>query len=175
MINLKRKYWLLGILILIVAAAIIWLVFPQSLPEFSLNYFYTSELTYQKIDINQSRLTYTYFEGLEDFNEGNEELLIEAQTPRWTEEDLKTKEATLSKNEIEDLISLINQTNFMKLEDVYGGSGQYRYYPVEIVVKLGEKEKKVIYRSSLDALPEPEAFKMVEDKLFELINKKFNL
>lgn len=170
MINLKQKYWLFGILILIVIA-IIWLIFPCSLPEFSLSYFYNSELTYQQINIDEeSKLTYIYF----DDTEGKCEFWLYSY-PCWLEEELQAKATTLSKKEVKDLIKLIEEMNFMELEEFYGASKGERYYPVELSIKLEEKEKKVIYRSSLDALSEPEAFKMIKDKLFKLINKKFNL
>lgn len=171
----KQKYWLLGIFailvfgILVLSLGIHQKTSPQ--PQLYIQYLFTAEGTYQNIEINQSKLVYTYFP---------EEVAKEKckqwtrQVPCWAEEDLKTKEAILSKDEINDLIGLINETGFMNLEENYGGSGGYqRYYPYILIVKIGEREKKVVYQSFPNASPMPEAFKKVRDKLLELVNEKF--
>ncbi len=140
----------------------------NSQSQLYMNYHFTAEAAYQDIKISQSKLIYTYFEDVEGKCEG-----WVAQTPCWAGEDLTTKETTLSEKEINELVSLIDQTNFMKLENTYGGAthGQ-KYYPERLSVRIGEKEKEVIYQSSW-ASPMPEAFKKVKDKLFELVDVKF--
>ena len=142
----------------------------NSQSQLYMNYHFTAEAAYQDIKISQSKLIYTYFP---------EEVAKEKcakwikQVPCWAGEDLTTKETTLSEEEINELVSLIYQTNFMKLENTYGGAthGQ-KYYPERLSVRIGEKEKEVIYQSSW-ASPMPEAFKKVKDKLFELVDVKF--
>jgi len=141
----------------------------NSQSQLYMGYHFTAEAIYQNIEINQSKLIYTYFP---------EEVAKEKcakwikQVPCWAGEDLTTKETTLSEEEINELVSLIYQTNFMKLENTYGGAthGQ-KYYPERLSVRIGEKEKEVIYQSSW-ASPMPEAFKKVKDKLFELVDTK---
>lgn len=144
---------------------------PQ--PQFYMSYYFTTEATYEKIEMNQSKLIYVYFP-----KEIAEEKCARwlQQAACWTEKDLRTKETTLTATEINDLIHLIDQTNFMSLESTYGGAEQYqRYYPYSLFVKIGEKEKEVIYQSFPDASPMPKAFEVIKDKLLELMNKKFSI
>lgn len=178
----KQKYRVLKILIFTILVigtiTILSLVFLGHIPQKTspqsqlyIRYHYTTEATYQDIEINKSRLIYTYFPE-EIAKEKCASWII--QSPCWTEKDLKTKEAILSEDEVNDLTSLINETDFMNLKNTYGGASQYqRYYPHTLFVKIGEKQKEVVYQSFPGASPMPKAFKKVKDKLFELIDKKF--
>ncbi|ODS41217.1 MAG: hypothetical protein A7315_06850 [Candidatus Altiarchaeales archaeon WOR_SM1_79] len=140
--------------------------------QFYISYHFTAERIYEKIEINQLTLTYTYFEDVDEKCRGWAE-----QTPCWTEKDLKVKEDTLSEDEIDSLINSINRINFVNLENTY-----YRYveggrcYGEELSVKINEKEKNVVYYTCTSGgiYPKPEAFKEVKDKLFEIVNEKFN-
>jgi hypothetical protein len=67
--------------------------------------------------------------------------------------------------EVKELIELSDE--FMKLDNVYGG-GRYRY---TMFVRLGDKEKEVVYISSLHSSEMPVAFRKLKDKLFELANR----
>lgn len=166
--ELKYSYNLLIFVLIILGIwNILGCTMKQQEPLF-INYFYTDEFTHQKISIEQSKLIYTYFKD----TEGKCASWI-AQYPCWEDKDLKTKETMLSKKEINELINLIEQTDFMNFEDTYGGTGYYRSYPYELSIKIGEKKKKVIYQSSHDSPPMPEAFEKLKDKLFTLIDKYF--
>ncbi len=138
-------------------------------PAFSLHFLFTAETTYENIEIHNSRLIYTFFEDVE-----NKCAHWVYQTPCWTEADLKTKETGLSEGEINDLIDLIRQTGFMKLDNTYGGAspGQ-RFYSYNLTVQIGGEKKEVIYQSFPGADPMPEAFKGLIDKLYELVKGKF--
>ncbi|MCS6909698.1 MAG: hypothetical protein NZM11_03905 [Anaerolineales bacterium] len=144
-------------------------VSPESPQPFSLSYLFTAETTYEKIEINRSRLIYTFFEDVD-----NKCTQWIGQSPCWTEADLKTKETGLSETEISDLIALLNQTGFWKLEATYGdASAGQRYYPYRLLVVLGENKKEVSYQSYPGASPMPEALKVIVDKLYELVRTKF--
>lgn len=132
--------------------------------ELFLEYSFTAETIYQRIRIEHSDLLYTYFDDVE----GECSQWLE-QTPCWIEKDLTTREVHLSSSEMSDLIGLIEQTGFLKLEDTYGGAEpNQRHYSHRLFVRLGEREKEVIYQSFPDASPMPEAFSRVMDRLFDL-------
>ncbi len=134
-----------------------------------IEYFFTAETTYDKAEINQTRLIYTYFEDAE-----NRCAQWIAQEPCWTEKDLKIKEADLTDKEMSDLIGLIHQTGFMQLEKTYGGaSNTQRFYPYRLMVQLGTEKREVVYQSYPGSAPVPEAFQRLADRLHELIAKKF--
>jgi hypothetical protein len=167
----NRLHIILGLVLAILVISILALsAFPgPEIPsDFSLDYYYTSELSYIRIGINQSRLLYTYF----DDPEGRCDDWV-FQHPCWTEDELKTAEAALSGSEILGLAGLINQTGFMQLGDSYGEDALNRHYPAELSVRLEGRENRVIYRDSPDAPPPPQAFGELEDRLFELLNEKF--
>ncbi|MFH1202068.1 MAG: hypothetical protein V1674_04160 [Candidatus Omnitrophota bacterium] len=142
----------------------------KSAEQFSVSYYFSSELIYKDIEINQAQLSYTYFED----KDGKCKQWMR-QAPCWDREDLRTIKTTLSADEVSDLIGLINQAGFMELETTYGGAGEsQRYYLHKISVKIADAEKRVFYQGFPAASPMPQAFKAVKDRLFELINKKFN-
>lgn len=135
----------------------------------SIVYLFTAEATYDRIEIDQNKLIYTYFDDVDNKAEN-----WMKQEPVWTQQDLKTKEATLLDSEIDDLVEIIDQTNFWLLNDTYGGasSGQ-RYYSYSLSVSLGTETKKVIYQSFPDAEPMPEAQEAIINKLHELVKANF--
>lgn len=174
----KRKQggWLSGIepivvlftSILVLSGCLQWETSPEP-PAFCLHFLFTAETTYESIEIDNSRLVYTFFEDVE-----NKCAHWLYQSPCWTEADLKTRETSLSEGEINDLIDLIRQTSFMKLDNTYGGVSQgQRYYTYNLTVHLAEEKKEVIYQSFPGADPMPEAFKRLIDKLHELVKEKF--
>jgi hypothetical protein len=134
-----------------------------------IEYFFTAEATYNKIEIDQNRLIYIYFDDAE-----NRCAQWVAQEPCWTEDDLKTKEADLTDKEINDLIGLVRQTGFMQLEKTYGGASELqRFYPYYLKVQLGNEKKEVVYQSYPGSTPVPEAFQRLADRLHELVTEKF--
>lgn len=138
-------------------------------PDLSIVYLFTAEATYDRIEINQNKLIYTYFDDVD-----NKAANWIRQEPVWTQNDLKTKETTLAENQLEDLIELIHQTNLMQLKNTYGGaSSDQRYYPYSLSVSLGKEKKKVIYQSFPDAEPMPDAQKVIIDRLHELVKTNF--
>ncbi len=151
--------WIVGILLVVVGCSQ-----KETTPstELFLDYSFTAETVYQKIRIEHSNLIYTYFDDVE----GECSQWLE-QTPCWIGKDLTTREISLSPNEMDDLIDLIEQTGFLELEDVYGGAepGQ-RHYSHRLYVRLGQREKEVVYQDFPDASPMPEAFSQVMDGLF---------
>ncbi|PKP57608.1 hypothetical protein CVT91_10210, partial [Candidatus Atribacteria bacterium HGW-Atribacteria-1] len=144
------KNILLGILIVAVIGIVLLSGCIEEKPkeEFFASYNYGAECAYEKIEVNQSKLIYTYFEDVND-----KCAIWTHQVPCWKEEDLKTKEVTLSEEEIDDLID------------------------ESLFVKIKEKEKKVIYFTCASGgiYSMPDVFKKVKDKLFEIVDKKFNI
>ncbi len=173
---MKKRTILIGIGIL--ALTIIGIVLisgcveEKPKEEFFASYNYGAECAYEKIEVNQSKLIYTYFEDVND-----KCAICTHQVPCWKEEDLKTKEVTLSEEEIDDLIDVINQTNYMDIENSYGYVDGARCYSESLFVKIKEKEKKVIYFTCASGgiYSMPDVFKKVKDKLFEIVDKKFNI
>ena len=142
---------------------------PTATPPLAIVYHFTAETTYENIEINQNKLTYTFFADTE-----NKCAHWVAQNPCWTENDLQTKETNLTESEINALASLIRQTDFMKLGNTYGGAPEgERYYAYTLKVKLGDEAKEVVYQSFPGAGSKPEAFEKLEHHLHELIQAKF--
>lgn len=136
-------------------------------------YYFTAEFSYQKIEINQSTLKYTYFDTQSEDVKKRCDFWV-AQAPCWREEDLRTKEATLSETEVNDLIRLVREIDFMNLKDVYGGATEgQRYYSYGLSVSVGEDVKNVVYQSFPGASAPPKAFTLLENALFELVKIKF--
>ena len=133
------------------------------------SYSYTAEATYVDIQIEKNKLSYTYFEDIED--KCAQWFL---QAPCWESEDLKTVEAQLSTKELSELYNLVQTVDFFNLEDTYGGASEgQRYYSYTLNVKANGKEKEVVYQSFPEASPEPEQFVKVRDKLLTLVDEKF--
>ncbi len=166
--NFKRAT--LTVSLLLLASCLPQFGRPQTTPSsLTIEYLFTAETTYEKIQVSQTRLVYTYFE---DRNNKCAEWI--AQSPCWADEDLKTQEADLTEEEVGDLIDLIRQTNFMQLKDIYGGAAEgQRYYAYTLMVQLGGKQKEVLYQSFPENEPRPEGFQRLSDRLHELVHQKF--
>jgi len=131
--KMNQKYWLVGIIVLSGYLQ----QETSSHPQLYIRYHFTAEATYEEVEINQSKLIYTYFPE-EVANEKCARWLI--QVPCWTEEDLRTKEAILSKEEINEIVDLINRTGFMYLENRYGPNNtRVRCYPHILFCQNREK------------------------------------
>jgi len=106
------------------------------------------------------------------FKKTNTEILETTEIEKINFDDELRKNEQLKK-EIVYLVDLVMQTDFMGLKGVYGGATSHqRYYPHVLVVRLGGKEKRVVYQSFPGALPMPEAFRRVRDELFNLVDRK---
>ncbi len=81
----------------------------------------------------------------------------------------QTKNKKLTSYQLDKLQKLIQTSGFMNLAAEYGARNNQRYYPYSISVTLGKKENKVIYRSNPTSGGSPEAFRIVEDYLHQLI------
>lgn len=130
-----------------------------------IEYFFATEAAYDRIEIDQNRLTHTYFEDVE-----NRCTQWIAQEPCWAEKDLRTKETDLTDQEISDLIDTIYQTGFMQLEKTYGEAPEpQRFYPYYLKVQLGDDVKEVTYQSYPGSAPIHEGFQSLAAKLHELV------
>lgn len=141
---------------------------PTVTPSLSIVYHITAEATYKNIEVNQGRLIYTFFEDTE-----NRCANWVAQSPCWTDNDLQTKATALSAEEVNTLVTLIRQTDFMKLGDTYGGAFEgIRYYAYSLKIQLSDEAKEVIYQSFPGSEAKPEAFNKLEARLHELVLEK---
>jgi hypothetical protein len=142
---------------------------PSPTTPFGVTYRFTTEASYEQIEIKQARLIYTTF-----VDKDNKCAHWVAQAPCWTEQELTTREASLSASELRTLRDLLQQTAFLTLADSYGGAppGQ-RYYPYQLSVTSGAIYKTVVYQSYPDAAPMPTPLRAVIDSLYALIHAKF--
>jgi len=138
-------------------------------PALQVRYYFTAEATYEEIVVADERLEFIHFEDRE-----RKCARWLQQSPCWTPADLTKEEASLSQEEIQDLLSLIRQSKFMDLEDYYGGAPAHRrYYAYLLRVELAGTAKEVTYQSYPDAPSPPEAFESVRKRLLELTRSKF--
>lgn len=79
------------------------------------------------------------------------------------------KNKKLTNYQLDKLKNLIQSSGFMNLAAEYGAATDKRYYPYFISVCLDNQEKKVFYRSNPSYGRSPEAFRVVEDYLQQLI------
>lgn len=77
------------------------------------------------------------------------------------------QKAAVSPEAVKRLLALIESAGFFDLKGEYGGAANRRYYGHTITVKVGAREKKVIYRSRPDAEPAPEGFAKVERRILD--------
>jgi hypothetical protein len=88
-------------------------------------------------------------------------------TPSQVTTQIKNKK--LTNYQLDKLKNLIQSSGFMNLAAEYGVATDERYYPYSISVCLDNKEKKVFYRSNPSYGKSPEAFRVIEDYLQQLI------
>lgn len=81
----------------------------------------------------------------------------------------QTKNKKLTPQQLSKLQKLIKESGFMNLAAEYGAPTNQRSYSYSISVALGKKENKVIYRSNPSYSYSPDAFRIVEDYLHQLI------
>jgi hypothetical protein len=125
----------------------------SSAPTLQVRYYFTTEASYEEIVVADERLEFIHFEDRE-----RKCARWLQQSPCWTPADLTKEEASLSQEEVQDLLSLIRQSKFMDLEDYYGGAPAHRrYYAYLLRVELAGTAKEVTYQSFPDAASPPEA------------------
>ncbi|MEH2071486.1 MAG: hypothetical protein V7K47_25605 [Nostoc sp.] len=88
-------------------------------------------------------------------------------TPSQVTTQIKSKK--LTNYQLDKLKNLIKSSGFMNLAPEYGAATGQRYYPYSISVCLDNQEKKVFLRSNPSSGKSPEAFRVVEDYLQQLI------
>ena len=81
----------------------------------------------------------------------------------------RIKNKKLTNYQLEQFKKLIQSSGFMNLAAEYGAATNQRYYPYSILVCIDNKEKKVFLRSNPSDGKSPEAFRVVEDYLRQLI------
>lgn len=138
--------------------------------QLSVNYHYTTEGSYFDSDITNSKLVYTHVD-YEKIKEKCAKWMT--QSPCWTQDDLITEEAMLTNTEVEDLRKLIGETKILELNDYYGPERSLRCYPYTLTIQLDNVEKEITYCNRPDGPAEPEASKLVSQRITELVNQKF--
>ncbi len=134
-------------------------------------FFYSGETVYRAIEVDGLKLKVTYFKDADKKCQN----WIE-QRPCWTEKDLVTKEARLTKRDLTDFTNLINQSEFLLLGKTYGGAREgQRFYSETLKVKLGEVQQEVLYQSFPAAAPRPAAFIKVSQWLSNLAKRKLKI
>lgn len=164
-----RRTWVIVVvaLLLIAVVGVVAWRWHSAKNAFALQYYYTSETVFQRISVDRARLSHTYFPDAS----GRCAQWV-AQMPCWTKEELRTREAALSRAEVEVLIGLLRELGWMRLDSVYAPSGQ-RNYPHVLSVQLGKERRDIIYQSYPDAPPMPEPFARILDHLSGLMAAKF--
>ncbi len=62
--------------------------------------------------------------------------------------------------------------HYMELKSIYGGAkdGQ-RYYSYTLMIEINSKAKTVIYQSFPNSEPMPDAFRKIQEKIYEMVKK----
>ncbi len=168
---LENKYINYGIFVLIIVG-IIFVVgcvkqsSNQSV-ELFVSYYYTAEGTFYDAEIKGSKITFTHVD-YEKIKEKCAEWI--QQSPCWTQQDLLTEEAQLTKQEIIDLRKLIEETKIMQLESYYGPEQGERCYSYTLKIN----EKKITYCSRPHGLEQPEPFRLVSKQVQDIVTQKFS-
>lgn len=170
--NRNRSTFVLLITLALVGAALaqgLFLYLSGRWPpvRFGLAYQFTAESVFDRIDIEGPELSYTYFEDTEHKCERWLE-----QRPCWQSDDLETIRLTLSREQVDELIRLVESGGFMLIPRQIGGAkpGQ-RFYPYALSIAYGAHQNAVTYQSFPEAEPMPEAFEAIRDKLFEFLGR----
>ncbi|MGB0845864.1 MAG: hypothetical protein ACPGSM_04020 [Thiolinea sp.] len=137
--------------------------------DLHLRYQTSSETSYTDLDLKGNVLTYTYFS-----DDENRCAQWFKNSPCWTEADLKSRTITLSDQEMAALLALVKASGCFELEGNSFGEPNLRTrsYTETLSVKLGDQERKLRYRSSLEAEAKPGAFAQLEQALREQIKQQ---
>lgn len=136
--------------------------------KFEAFYHHTNESTYEEVQIKNGKLIYTYFK-----DEKGDCAQWVQQKPCWTKDDLKTKEAVLSKPEMDSLFTKVEKLGYWKLDTVIGNpSSTERYYTFDLSFKTAVKEKDVLFKSVPGGVAMPDAFRRSRDLLMKMVWEK---
>jgi len=127
-------------------------------------------VTYDDLKISGDKLIYKTFV----FSEPRTSVIGPAG-PFYSESDLTEKEATLTKRDIETLISLVKRTGFFSMPSLLGKEHGGRYYGTRIEFTFDQQHHAVLFKSSPDSGDKPQAFRDLEDALINLARSKTNL
>jgi hypothetical protein len=137
--------------------------------SFRILYTYQTEVNYERVEIIEDKLYYTYFDDFQGKCVGWEE-----QNPCWTESDLAKRETVLTPEEVEQLKQTVRDINFFQMESTYGSaSAEQRFYPEALYVKIGGEKKEVIYQNFPEAAPKPAAFEELVYQIYMIIVDRF--
>jgi len=132
------------------------------------SYFFSAEYSYRDFKADNLNITYTTIDEAKMSKKNPNSM---AQVPQWDASCLVTKKAKLTKSEQNTLLQLI----IMELDKSEYGEvkDEDRHHPYTIEVLHNNENKKVVYKSSPNSKPRPDAFKQLEDFILQLINDKF--
>lgn len=143
---------------------------PQTNEGFEARFVLSTEVSYQKIEIANSEITYTRFIDTDNHCQDWDQ-----EFSCWNPSDLTSEIVALSDPENDAIHSFIQEINFVSLEDTYGGAGpETEFYPQEIYAKIGSVEKTVIYQTFPGNEPMPTEFSAVKNELFQLAANHFS-
>ena len=130
--------------------------------EFEAYYFHTTESSYEKVSIKNSRITYTYFKGVKvNFSTG------------WNQNELTKKDTLLSNADIDSLKKFVAKTGFMKLDTVIGNPfATDKYYSFKLMFNLDGEKRTVLFKSVPGGVSMPDSFRRSRDALMMLARKR---
>ncbi len=131
-------------------------------------YFHTTESTYEKVQIKNGQLSFTFFK-----DDKSDSLQLKKQTDSGQGSNLKTTVASLTKPDIDSLFAKITRFGFWKLDTVIGKpSATERYYSFELSFKTPQTQKRVLFKSVPGGILMPDAFRKSRDLLMKLVREK---
>jgi hypothetical protein len=116
---------------------------------------YTTDTTYEEIQIKDSVLKFTSLSETSQQRIQKEAARSVESKRFWTDDDLVSKRAALSRQRLQDLVNLIRRCGFIELEESYGGNGPGgRHYPETISIS----SEKLRERGNLQTFPRRRAY-----------------
>jgi hypothetical protein len=142
------------------------IVSPSRLPDkpgtkMRITFAYSSEGTYEDIDITDGILTYTTI---------TETYLIPfslRSCPAYQHKDLSTRRATLNNEVLANISDLLRDPEFLSLPEYTGTGPNYREYLSVITVFLGKKKRRITYGSNPSGPPMPPSFRKMRQLLID--------
>ena len=139
------------------------------LENFEAVYTSANNTDYNQIEIYQNGLTFRSIPeppaSCQDWTE---------PTPCYLAEDVSSQYIVLTTTDLNRLVSLISEINFVVLDDAYNTNPPVGdSYDQQLYVKLRRTEKMVTYTTYQDAPAAPESFDIIKTELFELVRRKF--
>lgn len=135
--------------------------------KFEAHYLHTTESSYEEVKIKDGKIFYILFRNAK----GNA-----SQKNISTSNDLNTKEADITEQDIDSLSMKINKFNFWELDTLIGNpAATDNYYSFELSFKTILKQKNVIFKSIPGGITMPVAFMKSRDELMKLALKKIKI